>query len=57
MVYHSAFAFLTNTASIRLVAENTVMTNSCTIHPFSGESSRLASDRRILILAFELSRC
>jgi len=40
--YHSAFASLTNTTSIRSVTENTVITNTCAIHPLSGELSRLA---------------
>jgi len=39
--YHSVFASLTNTESIRSVTENTVITNNCAIHPLSGELSRL----------------
>jgi len=49
--YHSAFASLTNTASIRSVAENTVITNICAIHPLSGELSRLAKhDQNIVAI-------
>jgi len=39
--YHSAFASLTNTTSIRSVTENAVITNTVAIHALSGELSRL----------------
>jgi len=40
--YHSTFASLTNTESIRSVTESTVISNTVAIHSLSGELSRLA---------------
>jgi len=40
--HHSAFASLTNTTSIRSVAETAVITTTFAIHSLRGELSRLA---------------
>ena len=45
--YHSAFASLTNTGSIRSVTEITVITNTFAIHSLSGELSRLELFREV----------
>jgi len=43
--YHSAFASLTNTTSIRSITKSTVILNLYAIGSLSGESSRLDSPR------------
>jgi len=50
---HSAFASLTNTESIRSVVKNTEIANSFTIHPLSGELSRIVAFILLLTAGFQ----